>query len=101
MFHQMEGLVVDVGITPVRFRRHYVGPLCAGFVWPGVPKTRLRPSYFPFTGSVWRLTCCFEIATAVSPLRKRLHSGWIEVLGAGVLCTAALENCGIYLEWNK
>jgi phenylalanyl-tRNA synthetase alpha chain len=57
-------------------------------------KTRLRPSYFPFTEpSVEVDVSCFECHGKGCPLCK--HSGWIEVLGAGVVHRSVLENCGI------
>ena len=60
---------------------------------PGV-KTRLRPSYFPFTEpSVEVDVSCFECGGKGCPLCK--HTGWIEVLGAGVVHHSVLENCGI------
>lgn len=92
MFHQMEGLVVDKGITLCdlqgmldRFVQALFGPEV---------KTRLRPSYFPFTEpSVEVDVSCFECHGKGCPLCK--HSGWIEVLGAGVVHRSVLENCGI------
>ena len=57
-------------------------------------KTRLRPSYFPFTEpSVEVDVSCFECGGKGCPLCK--HTGWIEVLGAGVVHHSVLENCGI------
>lgn len=92
MFHQMEGLVVDKGITLCdlqgmldRFVQALFGPEV---------KTRLRPSYFPFTEpSVEVDVSCFECHGKGCPLCK--HSGWIEVLGAGVVHRSVLQNCGI------
>ena len=92
MFMQMEGLVVDKGITLCdlqgmldRFVQALFGPEV---------KTRLRPSYFPFTEpSVEVDVSCFECHGKGCPLCK--HSGWIEVLGAGVVHRSVLENCGI------
>ena len=82
MFHQMEGLVVDKGITLCdlqgmldRFVQALFGPEV---------KTRLRPSYFPFTEpSVEVDVSCFECHGKGCPLCK--HTGWIEVLGGGVV----------------
>ena len=92
VFHQVEGLVVDKGITLCdlqgmldRFVQALFGPEV---------KTRLRPSYFPFTEpSVEVDVSCFECHGKGCPLCK--HSGWIEVLGAGVVHRSVLENCGI------
>ena len=92
MFHQMEGLVVDKGIT-----------LCdlKGMLDEIVKKlfgqdttTRLRPSYFPFTEpSVEVDVSCFQCKGCGCKLCK--GTGWIEVLGAGVVNNKVLEGCGI------
>ena len=92
MFSQMEGLVVDKGITLCdlqgmldEFARNVFGE--------GV-KTRLRPSYFPFTEpSVEVDVSCFECGGKGCRLCK--DTGWIEVLGAGMVNRKVLENCGI------
>ena len=92
MFHQMEGLVVDKGITLCDLQGmldKFVQALFGADV-----KTRLRPSYFPFTEpSVEVDVSCFECGGKGCPLCK--HTGWIEVLGAGVVNKKVLENCGI------
>ena len=57
-------------------------------------RTRLRPSYFPFTEpSVEVDVSCFECHGKGCPLCK--HTGWIEVLGGGVVNRKVLENCNI------
>ena len=92
MFTQMEGLVVDRGIT-----------LCdlQGLLEVFVKKiygegttTRFRPSYFPFTEPSVEVDCsCFACGGKGCKLCK--GTGWIEVLGAGVVNKKVLENCGI------
>ena len=92
MFTQMEGLVVDKGIT-----------LCdlKGMLDEFVKKifgknvtTRLRPSYFPFTEpSVEVDVSCFQCGGKGCKLCK--GTGWIEVLGAGVVNNKVLEGCGV------
>ena len=92
MFHQMEGLVVDKGITLCDLQGlldKFVQQLFDENV-----RTRLRPSYFPFTEpSVEVDVSCFECAGKGCALCK--HTGWIEVLGGGVVHPKVLENCGI------
>ena len=92
MFHQMEGLVVDKKITLCDLQGmldKFVQAIFGSNV-----KTRLRPSYFPFTEpSVEVDVSCFECGGKGCPLCK--HTGWIEVLGAGVVHHSVLENCGI------
>ena len=92
MFHQMEGLVVDKGITLCDLQ----GMLdkLAQALFDEHSHTRLRPSYFPFTEpSVEVDVSCCECGGKGCPLCK--GTGWIEVLGGGVVNRKVLENCGI------
>ena len=92
MFHQMEGLVVDKHITLCDLQGmldKFVQQLFDADV-----KTRLRASYLPFTEpSVEVDVSCFECGGKGCSLCK--HTGWIEVLGGGVVHPHVLENCGI------
>lgn len=92
MFHQMEGLVVDKGITLNDLK----GMLdeFARRMFTSETKTRLRPSYFPFTEPSVEvdLSCS---ACGGKGCRICKGTGWIEVLGAGVVNRRVLENCGI------
>ncbi len=92
MFHQMEGLVVDKGITLCDLQ----GMLAefAKKMFTSSTKVRLRPSYFPFTEpSVEVDLSCSECGGKGCRLCK--GTGWIEVLGAGMVNRRVLENCGI------
>ena len=92
MFHQMEGLVVDRGISLCDLQ----GMLdkFVKQIFDENVRTRLRPSYFPFTEpSVEVDVSCFECGGKGCGLCK--HTGWIEVLGGGVVHPRVLENCGI------
>ena len=92
MFSQMEGLVVDKGITLCDLK----GMLdeFAKNIFGESVKTRLRPSYFPFTEpSVEVDVSCFECGGKGCRLCK--GTGWIEVLGAGMVNRHVLEGCGI------
>ena len=92
MFSQMEGLVVDEGITLCDLK----GMLdeFARKIFGENVKTRLRPSYFPFTEpSVEVDVSCFECGGKGCRLCK--GTGWIEVLGAGMVNRRVLEGCGI------
>ena len=92
MFHQMEGLVVDKGITLCDLQGmldKFVQALFSADV-----KTRLRPSYFPFTEpSVEVDVSCFACGGKGCSLCK--GTGWIEVLGAGMVHHRVLESGGI------
>lgn len=92
MFSQMEGLVVDEGITLCDLK----GMLdeFVRKIFGETTTTRLRPSYFPFTEpSVEVDVSCFACGGKGCKLCK--GTGWIEVLGAGVVNNKVLEGCGI------
>ena len=92
MFHQMEGLVVDKHITLCDLQ----GMLdeFAKKMFSETSKTRLRPSYFPFTEpSVEVDVSCAACGGKGCSLCK--GTGWIEVLGAGMVNRRVLENCGV------
>lgn len=92
MFHQMEGLVVDKGVTLCDLR----GMLdeFARTMFSETSKTRLRPSYFPFTEpSVEVDVSCAACGGDGCTLCK--GTGWIEVLGAGMVHANVLKNCGV------
>ena len=92
MFSQMEGLVVDKGITLCDLKG-MLDEFARKVFGDGI-KTRLRPSYFPFTEpSVEVDVSCFECGGKRCKLCK--GTGWIEVLGAGMVNRAVLQNCGI------
>jgi len=95
MFSQMEGLVVDKGIT-LGDLKGMLDVFVQKVFGEGVT-TRLRPSYFPFTEpSVEVDVSCFECGGKGCSLCK--GTGWIEILGAGVVNKRVLENCGIDSE---
>ena len=92
MFSQMEGLVVDKGITLCDLQ----GMLdeFVQQVYGEGTRTRLRPSFFPFTEPSVEVDCsCFACGGKGCKLCK--GTGWIEILGAGVVNNKVLENCGI------
>jgi phenylalanyl-tRNA synthetase alpha chain len=92
MFSQMEGLVVDKGITLCDLKG-MLDEFARKIFGEGV-KTRLRPSYFPFTEpSVEVDVSCFECGGNGCRLCK--GTGWIEVLGAGMVNRHVLEGCGV------
>jgi phenylalanyl-tRNA synthetase alpha chain len=82
MFHQVEGLVVDCDITFCDFRGT-MDYLVRAFLGPQV-RTRLRPSYFPFTepSAEVDVTC---IKCAGKGCRTCKQTGWIELCGAGMV----------------
>lgn len=92
VFHQVEGLVVDKGITMCdlkgcleQFAHEIYGP---------ETKVKFRPSFFPFTEpSVEVDVTCSECGGKGCRVCK--GSGWIEILGAGMVHPNVLRGCGI------
>jgi phenylalanyl-tRNA synthetase alpha chain len=100
VFSQVEGLVVDRGITMA----HLKGTLdhfAEAMFGPGIT-TRFRPSYFPFTepSAEVDLVCfvCRGVAPAVETCRTCKGEGWIEWGGCGVVNPRVLTACGIDSE---
>lgn len=92
MFTQMEGLVVDDRITLCDLKG--LLDMFVKKIYGENTTTRLRPSYFPFTEpSVEVDVSCFECGGKGCKLCK--GTGWIEILGAGIVNKKVLENCGI------
>jgi len=98
MFHQIEGLCVDEGITfadlkgtLAAFARAYFG---------SVTRTRFRPSYFPFVepGAEVDVSCSICGGTGRKEGKRCgtcKETGWLEVLGAGMVHPKVLQNGGI------
>ena len=82
MFHQIEGLAVDTDITFCDFKGT-VEYLVSQFFGPTV-KTRLRPSYFPFTEPSAEVDATCNVCSG-SGCRVCKFSGWIELFGAGMV----------------
>ncbi len=92
VFHQIEGLVVDKNITlcDLKGTLEYI----ASHLFGEQTKVRFRPSYFPFTEpSVEVDLTCSNCGGKGCALCK--ETGWIELLGAGMVNPVVLENCGI------
>jgi phenylalanyl-tRNA synthetase alpha chain len=88
----MEGLVVDKGITLCDLKGML--DVFVKRIFGEETSTRLRPSFFPFTEpSVEVDVSCFSCGGKGCRLCK--DTGWIEVLGAGMVNRKVLENCGI------
>ncbi len=82
MFHQIEGLAVDTDITFCDFKGT-VEYFVREFLGPKV-KTRLRPSYFPFTEPSAEVDATCHVCGG-SGCRVCKQSGWIELFGAGMV----------------
>ena len=92
LFHQMEGLVVDKGVTMGDLRGTLETFVQALY---GVDaKIRFRPHHFPFTEPSAEVdVSCFVCGGKGCSVCK--GEGWIEILGAGMVHPRVLENCGI------
>lgn len=91
-FHQVEGLYIaeNVSFADLKQTLHYfVKEMFGDSV--GV---RLRPSYFPFTepSAEMDISCLICKGTGCNVCK---HSGWVEILGCGMVHPKVLENCGI------
>jgi len=92
MFHQIEGLVVDKGITMGDLK----GTLNAVIrrIYGEHTVTRFRPHHFPFTEPSCEMDIqCHKCGGVGCPTCK--GEGWIEVLGAGMVHPKVLRGCGI------
>lgn len=91
-FHQIEGLVVDKGITMGDLKGTL--EVLLKELFGADRKIRLRPSYFPFTEpSVEVDVSCFKCGGKGCNVCK--YTGWIEILGAGMVHPDVLEMSGI------
>ena len=98
VFHQMEGLTVDEGVTFADLK----GTLAAFSRLLFTPETKIRfgPTFFPFVepGVDVAVSCVFCKGTGAShgaACRPCSGSGWIEIMGAGMVHPAVLRNGGI------
>ena len=92
IFHQMEGLVVDKGITMGDLKG--ILELFAKKMFGEETKLRFRPHHFPFTEPSAEVdVSCFVCGGKGCRLCK--GEGWMEILGAGMVHPFVLSNCGI------
>jgi phenylalanyl-tRNA synthetase alpha chain len=85
VFSQVEGLVVDEGVTMGDLRGTLLA-FCRA-LFGHKRRIRLRPSFFPFTEPSAEVDVSFEGAAG--------HHGWLEILGAGMVDPNVLTACGI------
>ena len=92
VFHQIEGLVVDKGVTMCDLKG--VLEEFAHEIYGSDTKVKFRPSFFPFTEpSVEVDVTCSECGGKGCRVCK--GSGWIEILGAGMVHPNVIKSCGI------
>ena len=92
VFHQVEGLVVDRGISMADLKGT-IEAFFAALFGPGT-KARFIPTFFPFVepGADVAASCIFCGGKGCARCK---HSGWIELAGAGAVHPKVLEGCGI------
>ncbi len=95
IFHQVEGLYIDKKVsfadlkqTLLYFAREFFG---------ADTKIRLRPSYFPFTEPSAEMDVYWGLKDEVD-YRMTKGTGWLEVMGCGMVDPNVLENCGLNPE---
>ena len=92
MFHQIEGMVVDKGVTMSDLKATL--NLVVEKIYGAGTVTRFRPHHFPFTEPSCELDIrCHKCGGKGCPTCK--GEGWIEVLGAGMIHPKVLAGCGI------
>ena len=95
LFHQVEGLVVDKGITMADLKGTL--EVFVKRLYGDSTVVRFRPHHFPFTEPSAELDVqCFHCHGEGCSLCK--GEGWIEILGCGMVHPKVLENCGINPE---
>ena len=92
VFHQVEGLYIDQNVsfadlkqTLLEFARAFFGEKT---------EIRLRPSYFPFTEPSAEMDIWWGLENEVD-YRMTKGTGWLEIMGCGMVDPAVLESCGI------
>ena len=91
-FHQVEGLYIDKNVSFADLKQALM--YFAKEMFGEETQIRLRPSYFPFTEPSAEMDISCNICGGKGcPFCK--HTGWVEILGCGMVDPNVLENCGI------
>ncbi|GAB4428001.1 MAG: phenylalanine--tRNA ligase subunit alpha [Bacteroidia bacterium] len=91
-FHQVEGLVVDRNVSFADMKQHL--QFFASEMLGAHTQIKLRPSYFPFTeiSAEMDVTCRICEGQGCNICK---HTGWVEIMGCGMVDPHVLTNCGI------
>ncbi|WP_340199447.1 phenylalanine--tRNA ligase subunit alpha [Ascidiimonas sp. W6] len=90
-FHQVEGLYIDKGVSFADLKQTLQYFTTELF---GKSKIRLRPSYFPFTEPSAEVDVYWGLETETD-YKMTKGTGWLEIMGCGMVDPNVLENCGI------
>ncbi|MCW9036372.1 phenylalanine--tRNA ligase subunit alpha [Altibacter sp.] len=90
-FHQVEGLYVDKGVSFADLKQTLQYFTTEMF---GKSKIRLRPSYFPFTEPSAEVDVYWGLETETD-YKMTKGTGWLEIMGCGMVDPNVLSNCGI------
>lgn len=93
-FHQIEGLYIDENVSFADMKQTLYYFVREMF---GETKIRLRPSYFPFTEPSAEMDVWMGADTEET-YRLTKGTGWLEIMGCGMVDPAVLDNCGIDSE---
>jgi len=91
LFHQLEGLLIDKAVSFADLKQMLLYFTKALF---GKSKIRLRPSYFPFTEPSAEVDIYWGLETETD-YRITKGTGWLEIMGCGMVDPNVLQNCGI------
>ena len=91
LFHQVEGLYIDQNVSFADLKQILLYFTKALF---GKSKIRLRPSYFPFTEPSAEVDIYWGLETETD-YRITKGTGWLEIMGCGMVDPNVLSNCGI------
>ena len=91
-FHQVEGLYIDKNVSFTDLKQVLLS--FAREMFGADTKIRLRPSYFPFTEPSAEMDISCHICGGVGCSFCK-HTGWVEILGCGMVDPNVLELCGI------
>ena len=91
LFHQVEGIVVDENISFTDLKQMILYFTKAMF---GKSKLRFRPSFFPFTEPSAEVDIYWGLESEID-YRLTKGTGWLEIMGCGMVDPKVLENCNI------
>ena len=94
IFHQVEGLYIDKNVSFADLKQTLLYFTKALF---GKSKIRLRPSYFPFTEPSAEVDIFWGLETEID-YRITKGTGWLEIMGCGIVDPNVLKNCKIDSE---